>query len=348
MSQLIEQSFAISRRKLLKGVGASAGALALGGAFSNSSQAADTFVWYSANAVEPSDELSKMFTAKTGIPVEYFRAGSNALAQKFEQEIQANQVRCSALQVTSPTLAARWAQEGSVLPYESPEFANYPEQFVVKGFAGPATGEPLAMAYNTELVSAQDAPKHWADILDPKWKGKLVMTDGASSASAFHWFAALQSVYGEEFMDKLAAQDVLIKTGGADVANSLVAGERQLAVMITQGHASRAIKAGGSLRIVMPEEGCPILTSVIFVPSAAPNAEVGKQFVDFALSEEVQNLMSNKYFVVSLRKGLPPPELDTGARPLSEVTPIASSPADLDKFAADQEALAARYSSLFK
>jgi hypothetical protein len=58
--------------------------------------------------------------------------------------------------------------------------------------------------------------------------------------------------------------------------------------------------------------------------------------------------MSNKYFVVSLRKGLPPPELDTGARPLSEVTPIASSPADLDKFAADQEALAARYSSLFK
>jgi hypothetical protein len=39
---------------------------------------------------------------------------------------------------------------------------------------------------------------------------------------------------------------------------------------------------------------------------------------------------------------------DTGAKPLSEVTPIASSPEDLDKFLAQQESLAQEYSDLFK
>jgi ABC-type Fe3+ transport system substrate-binding protein len=149
-------------------------------------------------------------------------------------------------------------------------------------------------------------------------------------------------------MEQLAAQDVLIKTGGADVANSLVAGERQLAVMITQGHASRAIAAGGALRIVMPEEGCPLLSSVIFVPSKAPDPEVGKQFVDHILSEAVQTMMANVHYVSSLRKGLPPLTLDTGARPLAEMTAIASSPEDLQKFLDEQESLAQQYADLFK
>jgi hypothetical protein len=40
--------------------------------------------------------------------------------------------------------------------------------------------------------------------------------------------------------------------------------------------------------------------------------------------------------------------MDTGAKPLSDVTPIASSPEDLDKFLAQQEALAQEYTDLFK
>ena len=42
------------------------------------------------------------------------------------------------------------------------------------------------MAYNTELVPADQAPKRWEDLLHPRWKGKLVITDAASSASALH------------------------------------------------------------------------------------------------------------------------------------------------------------------
>ncbi|HET6467062.1 MAG TPA: extracellular solute-binding protein [Geminicoccaceae bacterium] len=340
---------AASRRDVLRGAGLlAAGAATFGGWLPGPASAQETFVWYTGLALEASDELSKMFTAKTGIPAEYFRAGSNNLAQKFEQEVQADQVRCSALLITTPTLVARWAEQGLILPYDSPEFAQYPEQFVLQGFAGPASAEPLCMAYNSEMIAAEEAPQSWEDLLDPKWKGKLALTDAASAASALHWYAALRSVHGPSFMEKLSEQDVLVRTGGADVANTLVSGERPVAAMITQSHASRAIGAGASLRIVVPEEGVPLVYSVICVPAKAPSPEIGKQFVDFVLGEEAQVMLQNKYFSPSLRKGIPPIELDTGARALGDITPIASSPQDMEKFLGEQETLIQEYMDLFK
>jgi iron(III) transport system substrate-binding protein len=338
----------VSRRSVLKSAGLGMGAAAFSGLLPDLLHAQEKAIFYSGSAVEPTNDLSKMFTEKTKIPVEYFRAGSNNLAQKYEQEVKAKQVRCSVIALTNPTLAKRWAEQKLLLPYQSPAFADYPAQFVLPNFYGPLHGEPHVMAYNTELVAADQAPKRWEDLLDPKWKGKLVITDAASSASALHWYAALRSIYGPSFMQKLAAQNVLVKTGGAEVGNSLVSGERQVAAMITQGHTQRAIGAGGKLRIVIPQEGAPMLYTVIFIPAQAPSPDIGKQFLDFALGEEAQLMMEKKHFTNSLRKGLALQASDTGAKPLSEVTPIASSPEDLDKFLAQQETLAQEYAELFK
>jgi iron(III) transport system substrate-binding protein len=339
---------ALGRRDVLRSAGLAAGAAAVSGWLPRTAAAQETFVWYTGFPTEPTDGGSRLVTEKTGIPVEYFRAGSNNVVQKFDQERQANQVRCSVLVMTVPVLIAQWAKEGVLLPYDSPEFAHYPEEFVIAGYAAPVNGESMAMAYNSEMVSAEEAPKTWEDLLDPKWKGKLALTDGASSSSALHWFAALQDVYGREFMEKLSQQDVLVRTGGADVANTLVSGERPVAAAITQSHASRAIGKGGALRIVVPEVGAPIITNVVCIPAQAPDPETGKQFLDFILSEDIQVLLQNEHFSPSMRIGIPPIELDTGARPLTEVKPMASSQADLARFQDERAELTQAYLDLFK
>ena len=338
---------ALGRRDVLRGAGAAAGAAAFGSLMPRA-QAQEAFVWYTGLATEASDAVSKRFTEKTGIPVEYFRAGSNNVVQKFDQERQAGQVRCSALLIAIPVLAAQWAKEGVLERYDSPEFAHYPAEFVVAGYSGPTSGEAMSIAYNTEMISADEAPKTWEDLLDPKWKGKLALTDAASASSALHWFAAIQSVYGKEFMEKLSQQDVLVRTGGADVANTLVSGERPVAAAITQSHASRAIGKGGALRIVVPEAGAPLISTVICIPAQGPDTETGKQFVDFILSEEIQVMLQDDYFSPSLREGIPPFKLDTGARPLSEVKAMASSQADLVKFMDQRPELMQEYLDLFK
>ncbi|MGH6915438.1 MAG: ABC transporter substrate-binding protein, partial [Geminicoccales bacterium] len=175
---------ALGRRDVLRVAGLAAGAAALGRW--QPAQAQETFVWYTGLALEASDQVSKRFTEETGIPVEYFRAGSNNLAQKFDQERQADQVRCSAFLLTIPVLVAQWAKEGVLTRYDSPEFAHYPAEFVIEGYAAPTSGEPMAIAYNSEMVSAEEAPQTWEDLLDPKWKGKLALTDAASASSALH------------------------------------------------------------------------------------------------------------------------------------------------------------------
>ena len=66
----IFQTQPASRRSFLRGAGAVAGAAALGGLVPAPLRAQETFIWYSGIAVEASDDVSKSFTAKTGIPVE--------------------------------------------------------------------------------------------------------------------------------------------------------------------------------------------------------------------------------------------------------------------------------------
>ena len=339
---------ALGRRDVLRSAGLAAGAAALGSLLPRSAAAQEAFVWYTGFPTEPSDAVSQKFTEQSGIPVEYFRAGSNNVVQKFDQERQANQVRCSVLVMTLPVLIAQWSKEGVLTRYDSPEFAHLPEEFVIAGYAAPVNGETMSMAYNAEMVSADEAPKTWEDLLDPKWKGKLALTDAASASSALHWFAAVQSVYGKEFMEKLSQQDVLVRTGSADVANTLVSDERPVTAAITQSHASRAIGKGGALRIVVPEVGAPIITNVICIPAQAPDPETGKQFLDFILSEDVQVMLQNEYFSPSMRIGIPPIELDTGARPLAEVKPMASSQADLARFQDERAELMQEYMDLFK
>jgi iron(III) transport system substrate-binding protein len=339
---------ALGRRDVLRSAGLAAGAAAFGSWLPRSARAQEAFVWYTGLATEASDDVSKHFTDATGIPTEYFRAGSNNLVQKFDQERQANQVRCSAFVLTIPVLVAQWAKEGVLMAYDSPQFAHYPAEFVIEGYAAPTSVEPMSIAYNMEMVSAEEAPKTWEDLLDPKWKGKLALTDAASASSALHWYAAIQSVYGKEFMEKLSQQDVLVRTGGADVANTLVSGERPVAAAITQSHASRAIGKGGALRIVVPEAGAPMISTVVCIPAQAPDPEAGKQFVDFILSEEVQVMLQDDYFSPSLRIGIPPIKLDTGARPISEIKPMASSQADLVRFQGERAELMQEYMDLFK
>ena len=219
---------------------------------------------------------------------------------------------------------------------------------MIPGFAAPISADPQSPAYNTELVSAEEAPKTWEDLLDPKWKGKMTMVDATSSGGALHWYSAMRKHFGKEFMEKLATQDILVRTGGGDVVNTLISGERPIAAILTQYHALKPISQGASLRLVTPDEGVPINYNAIFIPAAAPNPEGGKKFLDYALSKEAQTFLGEKYFTGSFRKDVGGGAADTGARPLSEVTPMASSREDMAEFFEQQEALSEEYATLFK
>src|SRR5215470_12169825 len=192
-----------SRRTVLLGVGTAAAAFGVLGLSPRDAFADQGLLWYSASASSADEDWARMFRESTGVSVEYFRIGGVKLTERIEQEARAGQVRCSVMDISIPGLMSTWARKGMLLQYDSPESAHYPVHLRMPGYWTPINALTLSIAYNGDHIKAEEAPKTWEDLLDPKWKGKMTMSDALYSGAALHWYAAMRSVYGKSFMEKL-------------------------------------------------------------------------------------------------------------------------------------------------
>lgn len=337
-----------SRRRFLQTTGLVAGAATFGAPFISGARAEEGIVWYSGSSARSVEAWAERFEEQTGIPTETFRSGGVKLAQKFEAEVQAGQVRCSVMDSSVPGIMMDWVDRGLIAKYESPEAKNYPDDVRDPGFWAPIKALVLVLAYNADIIKPEEAPKTWQDVLDPKWKDKMVMADAAYSGAALHWFASIRKAYGKSFMEALAKQNVLIRQGSGATADTVTSGERPLSPMMLHYRAFADIDKGANLQVVMPEEGVPLSYMIIGIPKDAPNPEGGKKFIDFALSKDAQTFWQSEYHTPSLRQDVEPLSRVRGRRPLSEVKRINSSPNDMREFHAQQAVLLDEWNRLFK
>jgi len=339
---------ALSRRTFLQSTAAVAGAATLGAPFVSRAHAAEEITWYATSSTRSVQAWADEFQKKSGIATQVFRSGGVKMAQKFEEEVKANQVRCSVLDTSLPGVMIDWVKKGLIAKYDSPEMKHYPSDAQDPGYWAPIKALVLVMSYNADIIKPADAPKKWTDILDPKWKGKMVMPDATYSGAAFHWFAAMHKHFGQSFMDKLSKQDVALRQGNGAAANAVTSGERPLAAMILEYRVFADIKKGANLNIVIPDEGVPITEMVIGIPKAAPNPEGGKKFIDFALSHDAQQSWQDTFNTPSLRDDVTPLTSERGRRPLSEVKRLASTPDDIYGYQNNQAELLDLWNKLFK
>lgn len=337
-----------SRRQFLQTTGAAAGAAALGAPFVSRANAAEGITWYATSSARSVQAWADQFQKKSGIKTQVFRTGGVKMAQKFEEEVKAHQVRCSVMDTSLPGVMMDWVERGLIEKYESPEMKHYPADAQDPGYWAPIRALVLVMSYNADIIKPDEAPKKWTDLLEPKWKNKLVMPDATYSGAALHWFAAMRKAYGQSFMEKLSKQNVLLRQGTGATSDTVTSGERPLSAMILQYRVFADIKKGANLRIVMPEEGVPVAEMVIGIPKASPNPEGAKKFIDFALSHDAQTYWQNTFNTPSMRDDVKPLPSERGRRPLSEVKRIASSPADVREFHKEQSKLTDEWNRLFK
>jgi len=335
-----------SRRRLLQGAAGLAGSLA--GLSPPRVGAQQSVFWYSASASDACEEWAQMFRKKSGTAVEYFRIGGVKLTERIEQEIKAKQVRASVMDISIPGLMSEWARKGMLMKYDSPEAAHYPADLRLAGYWTPVNTLTLSIAYNADHIKPQDAPKKWEDLLDPKWKGKMTMSDALYSGAALHWFSALQSAFGKSFMERLAKQDVLIRNGSGETVDTITSGERPLAAMLLDYYVYGAVRKGANLMVVQPEEGIPASYEVIGIPAGAPNPEIGKAFVDFALARESQSIWQQRHDMLSLRDDVEPVKAERGRRPLNTAKLLGSSIRDVERSFSNQRALLDDWINLFK
>src|SRR3954468_11855033 len=132
--------------------------------------------WYSSVDVKVAEGIKKAFMAQyPKIDVEVERSGSERVLQRINQEYQSNIKNVDVVNSSDASHFLFWKQQGWLAKHTPPDVAKFATQYRDPDgmyFTWRATLD--CMAYNTNLLKDSEAPKSYAELLDPKWKGKVL------------------------------------------------------------------------------------------------------------------------------------------------------------------------------
>lgn len=163
----------------------------------------------------------------------------------------------------------------------------------------------LTMFMNTNLVKPGEAPKGLMDLLDPKWKGKLIISDPVVSeiASRFVLYTSQKRI-PEDFPTRLGRQGLLFDPSTPGVALKLAQGNASIAVLLATLDVSNLVAEGAPLRVLDTKEGTMVDALSMGAVNNNPHPNAAKVFLNFILSQEGQKLIADKSLSYPVRKGI--------------------------------------------
>jgi len=241
------------------------------------------------------------------LDLEMTRLGSAPLIQRFGTEFTSGRHLADAL-ITFPDerifdgMKAGW-MEAWVPPELKafPESVNYEKQNML--FNIQTARE--AIIWNTQKVKKGDAPKEWADLVDPRWKGKVGMNPPWRSVSIQGIVAYWQKLGLGDMASKLKANDVRFFEGSGGILQAVIRGDIHVSE-ITDLPLNVALADGAPIGFIYPESGTTLSQGYIFVAAKAPHPNAGKVFVNWLLTERGQTLLQNYAGLSATRPGIPP------------------------------------------
>jgi iron(III) transport system substrate-binding protein len=198
------------------------------------------------------------------------------------------------------------------------------------------------IAYNTTLVKAEDAPKSFADLLDPKWKGKLVKAHPSYSGTIMTATYQMQRDLGWSYYEKLAQQNVMQVQSSADPPKRLALGERAVMADGNEYNIFQLKESGGPVEPIYATEGSPLIVGPTGMFKAAPNPNAARLFCNFSFSPEAQQLIID---VGGLRSMHPQTKEKAGRKAFKDIKTMKDDPVAVEKMT---EEIKARYTRIFK
>ena len=302
--------------------------------------------FYTALELNTSERLARAFEAKyPGIAIRVERSGAERVYQRIAQEqssrINAVDVVCS----TDTSHFLDWTSAGKnwVEPYVTEDMAKHfpAEQRDPNGMHATLCAWLEVIGYNTNLVKREDAPKSYADLLDPKWQGKLVKGhpgySGAILTNTYLWVRE----FGWPYLEKLAQQKVMQLQSAADPPKKISIGERAVMADGNDYSLEVAKEKNQPVEVVHATEGSPVIPVPCGIFRSAPNPNAARLFQQFLFSVEAQQIFIDVFAHRSFH-ALAKEKL--GRAPLSSFKLLLADP----KLVLTQsEEIKARYSKLF-
>jgi iron(III) transport system substrate-binding protein len=276
------------------------------------------------------EKVAKLFeTAYPGIKVEVHRTGSQRVLQRLMQELSANIKNADVVHTSDAGHFVLLKGKKLLMPYTPAGADKFPGGFKdPDGYHFGLRATLSVIAYNPKLVPAAEAPKTWKDLLDPRWKGKLVTAHpGYSGVIATH-VLALVHLHGWDYFKQLAQSKPMLVQSAADPPGVVASGERPVAVDGGEYTFYKLKKKGNPVEIVYPKEGVPLIVSPAAITAFAPHPNAAKLFTDFTFSREVQQVLADSE---GLYTGHPDVKYPADKPKLSDLKLLSVDPGELEK-----------------
>jgi len=262
-------------------------------------------VLYTTTNLEEASAMSARFKAKYPfLDVNVNRAEGERIVTKVLQETRAKKSLVDVMQTPAFYLHAL-RKRGIVGEYASAENPFFPHSFKEEKYWTTTYYNPYVVLYNTKLVSAQNLPKRYEDLLGSFWKNKMIL-----EKDKIDWFTAMLHILGREkgikYMRDLSRQDPMLRIGQTLITQLVAAGETALQINANAVTVNRLKQKGAPIDWVAPGPLPGLMVGVGLI-SQAPHPAAARLFVDFLLSKEGQQLYQSAGRLVA-RSDLPQDE----------------------------------------
>ena len=301
--------------------------------------------FYTAMDLQFAEKLGKEFEIKyPGIAVRVERSGAERVFTRIGQEYSSNVHAVDVVNTADQSHCIVWKRNGWLAAYLPEEVVQHYD----KGYYDPDGFEVVTrvlvspIGINTDLVKMADAPKSFADLLAPKWTGKMVKAHPAYSGTIMNSTFQVARDLGWEYLEKLAKQRVLQVQSATDCPKKIALGERAIMVDGAGYLVIRDKEAGKPVDVIYPAEGTPVATSPSAVFKAAPNPNAARLFFNWMHGREGQQILIDYARQYSAHKqAVEKP----GVRKLSDIKLMKEDAEGVEKGA---EEIKRRYAQIFK
>ena len=267
-------------------------------------------VVYGSLESDTTDTITKGFTKKTGIGVEYWRASATKVMDRALSEYRAGKPLFDIILTNDNPMQIMFNQ-GIFAKYDSPTANDFPKDAIDPNLGARYRNVVIGVVYNKDLIKPADAPKSLEDLVKPQYRGKLVMPDPTQHTTTTQWVASLWKVLGKEKAEKyirdLAAMKPVFVESLLPAAERVATGESPIAITYVK-YVYIYGKKGAPLEYVrlgrFMGDG-----HYLGLSNKAPHVNAGKAFVDYFLDNESMTLMAQLGEFVN-RKGVYPPLAD--------------------------------------
>ncbi len=300
-------------------------------------------VWYSSVDVKVAEAVAKAFRAAfPKIQIDVERAGSERVFQRVNQEYQSGIKNVDVVNSSDASHFLFWKQQKWLAPHTAPDVKRFPAKYEdPEHYYATWRATLNVIAYNTNLISPKDAPTGYLDLLDPKWKGKLVKAHPSYSGTSLTGTYALTKALGWEYFEKLSKQGVQQLQSTTAPPKSIASGERAVMVDGNEYNMFIEIDAKSPVKIVYAKEGTPFVTSPSAIFAAAPHPNAARVLQNFLFTAKVQQLAVNEGGLRSVHPDVKEP---AGRTPLSQIKMLPDNPEEMLPQIAD---IKKRYTALF-